>query len=191
MLIHDGEQRFLGDPEEAALGYYRLNFGGTRPVRDDREQPGAVPDVNVRLIDVWLEDEEGRRADNLEQGRPFSLNLVVEARRELSAPVFDFHCVNLDGEWVFAFSKALQGQAGEPQRVARGERLRLVAQLENPLLPGRYAIDCWISRNREEGDMAIHVLRLLDFFVYGTRPGAGNVSVNAEVEALLEHAGAG
>ena len=28
MLIHDGEQRFLGDPEEAALRYYRLNFAG-------------------------------------------------------------------------------------------------------------------------------------------------------------------
>jgi ABC-type polysaccharide/polyol phosphate transport system ATPase subunit len=26
MLIHDGEQRYLGDPEEAALRYYRLNF---------------------------------------------------------------------------------------------------------------------------------------------------------------------
>jgi hypothetical protein len=75
--------------------------------------------------------------------------------------------------------------------VGRGDRLRVVAQLDNPLLPGRYAIDCWISRNREEGDMAIHVLCLLDFFVYGTRPGPGNVSVNAEVEALLERAGAG
>ncbi len=27
MLIHDGEQRYLGDPEEAVLRYYRLNFG--------------------------------------------------------------------------------------------------------------------------------------------------------------------
>ena len=26
MLIHDGELRYLGDPEEAALRYYRLNF---------------------------------------------------------------------------------------------------------------------------------------------------------------------
>ena len=27
--------------------------------------------------------------------------------------------------------------------------------------------------------MAIHILRLLDFFVYGTRPGPGNVSARA------------
>ncbi len=28
MLIHDGELRYIGDPEEAALRYYRLNFAG-------------------------------------------------------------------------------------------------------------------------------------------------------------------
>src|SRR5207248_3327986 len=37
MLIHDGELRYVGDPEEAALRYYRLNFGraeaaGGRPL---------------------------------------------------------------------------------------------------------------------------------------------------------------
>ena len=28
MLIHDGEMTYLGDPEETALRYYRMNFGG-------------------------------------------------------------------------------------------------------------------------------------------------------------------
>src|SRR5215208_309625 len=28
MLLHDGELRYAGDPEEAALRYFRLNFGG-------------------------------------------------------------------------------------------------------------------------------------------------------------------
>ena len=42
MLIHDGEQRFLGDPEEAALGYYRLNFAGYRRPRPTRPT-GSVP----------------------------------------------------------------------------------------------------------------------------------------------------
>ena len=63
--------------------------------------------------------------------------------------------------------------------------VRLVARIENPLAPGRYALDCWISRDRDEGALAIHVLRLLDFVVYGTRPGAGNVSIDTEVEAVV------
>ena len=30
MLIHDGELRYIGDPEDAALRYYRLNFARRR-----------------------------------------------------------------------------------------------------------------------------------------------------------------
>jgi hypothetical protein len=75
---------------------------------------------------------------------------------------------------------------GEPGRLAAGQRVRIAAQVDNPLLPGRYSVDCWISRDRMQGDLALHVLRLLDFLVYGTELGPGNVSVRAEVEAVLE-----
>jgi hypothetical protein len=54
------------------------------------------------------------------------------------------------------------------------------------LLPGRYSIECWMSRKREQGDLALHVMRLLDFHVYGTKTGAGNIYTPVEVEATLE-----
>src|SRR3954453_23006818 len=66
MLIHDGDVRYLGDPEEAALRYYRLNFGGEAGAVGT--SPGAVPDVNVRVVDAWLEDARGARVENVEQG---------------------------------------------------------------------------------------------------------------------------
>src|SRR5205807_10115191 len=43
MLIHDGELLYLGDPEEAALRYYRLNFAHG----EAKAAAGGVPDVNV------------------------------------------------------------------------------------------------------------------------------------------------
>jgi ABC-2 type transport system ATP-binding protein len=185
MLLHDGELRYLGDPEEAVLRYYRLNFGG--PERQNgAAREGSVPDVNVKLVDVWLEDEAGDRIENVEQGRPIRLNLVVEARHELARPVFNFHFLNESGVWVFGISKAVPDGDGEPGRLAAGQRVRIAAQVDNPLLPGRYSVDCWISRDRMQGDLALHVLRLLDFLVYGTELGPGNVSVRAEVEAVLE-----
>jgi hypothetical protein len=67
-----------------------------------------------------------------------------------------------------------------------GERVRIAGTIDNPLLPGRYLVNCWISRNRAQGDLALHVVRLLDFVVFGTRPGPGSVSVNADVDAALE-----
>ena len=100
--------------------------------------------------------------------------------------MFNFHCLNQEGHWVFAFSSELEARRGEPRRVAEGELVRVVAEIENPLLPGRYSVECWISRRGEQGNVAIHMLRLLDFNVYGTRPAAGSVVLDADVEAVLD-----
>ena len=67
--------------------------------------------------------------------------------------------------------------------------MRVSGRVDNPLLPGRYQIRCWIFRNRTAGDLALHVLQLLDFMVFGTRPGPGSVSVEADVDAVLERSG--
>jgi len=180
MLIHDGELRHLGDPEETALRYYRLNFGGPEHANGG----GGVPDVNVRVADAWLENAHGERVENVEQGEAIGLGVVFEARHDLERPVFGFHFVNEDGVPVFGFNRTLP--EGQDERVAAGQRVRIAGTIENPLLPGRYFVSCLISRNRTQGDLAMHVVRLLDFVVYGTRPGPGSVSVDVDVEAVLE-----
>ena len=53
-------------------------------------------------------------------------------------------------------------------------------------MPGRYFVSCWISRNRAQGDLALHVIRPLDFVVFGTRPGPGSVSVREDVDVQIE-----
>jgi len=180
MLLHDGEQRYLGAAEEAALRYYRLNFGGG----GEWEAPqgaGGVPDVNVRPVEAWLEGPDGERVENVEQGEPFGLQAVFEARHELVAPTFGFHFADTDGTTLFGFNVMPVEES-----VAAGRRVRVRAEIESPLLPGRYFVTCWVSRNRTQGDLALHVVRLLDFVVYGTRPGPGSVAVRADVEATLE-----
>jgi energy-coupling factor transporter ATP-binding protein EcfA2 len=178
MVIHDGELAYLGATEEAALRYYRLNFahGEAAPV------PGGVPDVNARLLDAWFSDADGERIENIEQGDPIRMTVVLEARRDLHDPVFGFHFSAADGTRVFGFNRDLDGEAV----LRSGERVRITAEAGNPLLPGRYIVSCWVSRNRSQGDLALHILHLLDFVVYGTRPGPGTVSVDAQVTATVE-----
>jgi ABC-type polysaccharide/polyol phosphate transport system ATPase subunit len=183
MLIHDGDLRYIGDAEEAALRYYRLNFGGDR---DNGAGPGGVPDVNVRIVEASLRDELGEAVENVEQGEPIGLDVVFEARHELADPVFGFHFLNDNGETVFGFNRTLTVGEGQPNRMVAGQRVRIAGRIENPLLPGRYFVNCWIARNRAQGDLALHIVRLLDFVVYGTRPGPGSVSVRADVEAGLD-----
>jgi ABC-2 type transport system ATP-binding protein len=193
MLIHDGELTYIGDAEETALRYYRLNFHAapaelpTAPDGTPRAwPPPTLPDVNVRVIDAWLENGRGERVDTVEQGDPLALRAVFEARHALERPVFGFHFHDADGARIFGFNQTLDVDEPERDRIGAGQRVEIAGRIENRLLPGRYFVQCWISRNRTEGDLALHALRLLDFTVYGTRPGPGSVWVHADVEAVLE-----
>jgi ABC-type polysaccharide/polyol phosphate transport system ATPase subunit len=182
MLLEEGELKYLGDPEETALRYYRMNFGG----RGEHGAPQDVPDVNARLIDVWLENPAGERVENVEQGEPIGFNVIFEARHDLVNPVFGFHFQTADGNQVFGFTEHLDVAEGEPDVLREGQRVRLHGTIENRLLPGRYFVSAMISRNRSFGDLALHVLRLIDFVVYGTEPGAGTVSIETDIEATVE-----
>jgi ABC-2 type transport system ATP-binding protein len=185
MLIHDGELRYIGDPQETALRYYRVNFAGA----DDTHGPdpsGGVWDVNVKVVDAWLETAAGEPVGNVEQGEPIRLRIALEARRDLEAPVFGIHVVDALGATIFGFNRTLALEPGEPDRIPAGRRFRIGGTVENRLVPGRYFVHCYVARNRTHGDYALHLVRLLDFVVYGTQPGPGSVTVQADVEASVD-----
>jgi ABC-type polysaccharide/polyol phosphate transport system ATPase subunit len=180
MLLHDAEVQYAGDPEEAALRYFRLNFAGEGEglPRED----GGVPDVHVRVLDAHLSDPSGARVEHVEQGVPFGLHVTVEARRELVDPVFGLHFLNGDGQTVFGMNLTLPEGV---DRLQSGQRATLSGTIDNVLLPGRFSVRTWISRNRAQGDLALHALRLLDFTVFGTQPGPGDVAVRADMQVRV------
>jgi ABC-2 type transport system ATP-binding protein len=179
MLIHDGEQKFLGEPEETTLRYYRLNFSGTP------ERPEGIEN-EARLLDVWLEDEHGARLEDVAQGQRFRFNLLLEAARELPSPSFAFELLNVDDVAVSGFRTQLERSDGSPKPMRAGERLRVSAELDNRLVPGRYAVIGSIARSRNQGDMVLHDVRLTDFVVKGSDPMPGMVFVQAKVRATVE-----
>jgi ABC-2 type transport system ATP-binding protein len=179
MLIEDGEVAYLGDPHETAVRYFRVNFARAH-ASPDPDPSGGVWDVNVTPVDAWLENGAGERIESLEQGEPIGLRIVVEARRELTAPVFGIHFVDARGNTIFGFNRSLTGEGGV---VPAGGRVRIAGTVENRLLPGRYFVQCFVARSRDQGDVALHQLRLFDFVVYGTPTGKGVVIMDADVEA--------
>jgi ABC-2 type transport system ATP-binding protein len=181
LVLDHGELSYIGDPETAAIRYYELNFGGD-PTKD--REDNAIPDFHARVIHARLQNEAGEPVDSVEQGAPIALDVLVEARRELVAPRFIIHVANADGVLVFGFTTRLSGSV--PGLVAAGERVRLSGRIENSLVPGSYAIGCWVRRKREDGEEAVQGLRLFDFVVHGTTSSEGVVSVEADVEAVPE-----
>jgi ABC-2 type transport system ATP-binding protein len=189
MLMDNGRIEFIGDPAETAMRYYRLNFagGGGQGRQNGAAERAALPDINAGVVHARLEDEAGEPIENIEQGTPMHLDVLIEARRELVAPTFVIQVMNEDSIVVFGLSRTLDERNN---RIAAGEGVRLAGQIENSLVPGRYFIDCWVRRDRHQGDMALQGLRLLEFVVYGTAPRQGLVSVRADFEAVPERGSA-
>lgn len=182
MLIHDAEIQYIGDTEETALRYYRLNFGGDV---DEVRTPGTLPDVHVRVLDVWLEDSSGARIQNIEQHEPFHFKCLIEARRTLEKPVFSFQFVDSEGAQISGFTKSLDLPDDAPDQLLPGEQVLIGGEVENRFLPGRYHVSAWFFRNRTSGDLALHTLRLLEFTVYGTEPGPGSIRLREDIHAVI------
>jgi ABC-2 type transport system ATP-binding protein len=181
MLVHDGELRYLGDPVDAAMEYYRLNFAGT--LSEESKPPAdrkPVLELNARVVHARLLDADGHPIENVEQGQPLVFDALLEAARELVDAMFVFLLQNADGVVISSFTRTLTGV------VPAGGRVRLSGQIENPLVPGRYYLDCWIRRDREAGDMGVQSLRLLHMVVYGTAARHGIVNLRADIEASAE-----
>jgi hypothetical protein len=183
MLLHDGEMRYLGDPEEVGQRYMRLNFGGAAGAASVSEAD-AFPEQDARIVDGWFENAAGERIDNVEFGEPMRLSVVIEAQRELNGPVFGIHCNTIDGVHVFGFIRWLKVDEGEPDRLSAGQRVKITGTIENPLAPGRYRISCFVGRNHNPGNIALIAPRFLDFVVFGTTIVPGMVTVEGDIEAV-------
>jgi hypothetical protein len=182
VLIHDGEIRHIGAPEDTAMEYYRLNFSGPTADGEEHAPPADAyeRDVNARVVRARLLDEAGQTTESLEQGRPIVLDAVFEAARDLTEPMFGLMLMNEEGVAVTGRTWTLD----DP--ISTGRRVRLQGELENPLVPGRYYLDCWVRRDRADGALGVQAIRMLNFLVYGTAERLGLVSLNTDLRPEVE-----
>jgi ABC-2 type transport system ATP-binding protein len=179
MLLHEGELKYIGPPEDTALRYYRLNFAEPNTPGKPAEET-AVLDVNVRVLDATLRNASGQATESVEQDRPIDVDVVIEAARALEQLTFVFHIVSEDGVVVTMFTCTLD------RFIPAGGKVRLAGKVENRLVAGRYYLDCWTREDQQQSVLAIQALRLLRFIVYGTAPRHGVVTLRSDIEASLE-----
>jgi len=181
MTIDEGRITFIGDPDEAARDYLRLNFETAQLTRAGGD--GAVPDSHARIIDAWLEDEHGERLASLEVEQPIRFNVVLEAFDDWIESKLGVTVYTVGGVQVLGMERPL----GKHWVVAKGDRVRFAGCLDNPLAPGSYVLQCTVSRRRSED--AVRAVQALDgfgFIVYGTDAVPGVVSAHGETWAVHE-----
>jgi ABC-2 type transport system ATP-binding protein len=181
MLIDDGHIRQIGDPAETGREYLKLNFERGVETGDPTGEAGAD---GARLIDCWLEDAAGARTTTVEHGEEIRLRAEVEVEREATGVGVGFVLANADGLGLFEFGTPAQTEEGSDV-IPGGTRLLIKADLENPLAPGRHFVHCGVQSTRG-GGIYTYVHNALDFVVFGTVGTKGLVSIEHQIEAVVE-----
>ena len=183
MVLHDGELQYIGEPEDAALRYFRLNFAGpSQPTtaKPSRARPSRWRrrTINGRVVHARLLDEGGvPDRERSSRGLRSCWTSCSRPRGSSIEPVFVLHVLNADGVVVFGFSRiarraARRGPAGAARRRDR-EPARARAATRST------AGSAGIARR---GTWSVQGLRLIHFVVYGTAPRHGMVSLRNTVE---------
>ena len=180
MLLHDGELRFIGEPEDAAVAYYRVNFATGEIGRPGPKGREKLIDVMVRVSGAALRGPANESVETLAEGEPILLDVGLDAARPLTNPIFTFHVRDDTGQTVFELARRLEAEV-EP-----GRRITFAGPVENRLLPGAYTLDLYIGEDLGGPSVSLQGLRLLHFSVAGTTEAQGVVSAHSDVEAVLE-----
>jgi ABC-type polysaccharide/polyol phosphate transport system ATPase subunit len=182
MLLDGGDIVAIGDPDEIAHRYLRLNFA--KPTGAAEEAHPVAPDgAEILLVDAWLECD-GERTTNVEQGRELELHAVFEAPTDIEGPSFGFIVTNADGVEIGGFGVGLDpaSETGPGDVMPAGGQVHVRAKLANRFTPGRYAVQAWSHRNHSFAEPLLALPRAVDFVVFGTDATVGLLEIVEEKE---------
>ena len=176
MLLDQGKVVELGDPGDVARRYLRLNFEqGLEPAKGDADD---LQGAGASLLDAWLEDADGNRVTNTEQGRPVRLCSRIEARRSLPDPQFSMAIVNEEDVYVHEFVTSL-ADSGDASGLEPGQQVTVSVDVDLRLTPGRYFLHQGVAAvrdSRDPGDVVLWATHVLSFLVFGDRESVGLVT---------------
>jgi ABC-2 type transport system ATP-binding protein len=178
LLLERGSMVHIGDTAEVADRYLELNFSRQPELPEGVD--GLQGDGDARVLEVWLEDEEGRRLSAAPQGARITLRALVQFHIDVEDPEAGVHIHNEDQKAVMIAATWLQYP--HSGRFASGERVIFSFTFQNVLAPGRYSPVIVLGHR---GSVVLNVSdrfeRGFTFPVTATAPMGGIVDVPTEV----------
>ena len=130
MLLDQGDIVAIGDPDEVARRYLRLNFAEPRGAGGD-EHPVVPEGVEIVLLDAWLESEASGRPTS-SRARSSSFTPCSRRRPTIEGPSFGFVITNADGVEIGGFARRLS-RTSSGDSIAAGGEVHVRAQARQPL----------------------------------------------------------
>lgn len=136
----------------------------------------AIANPFARITDAWLATPDGERAEVLPEAAPIEVRATIEVEQDLPDGTFHFRILARDGRPLFASDPV--PLAPDEAVLRAGEKLDVVARVENRLPPARYLIVGDLSRSG--GGQPIGPTKVARFEIAGER-GDGAVRLEHDV----------
>jgi ABC-type polysaccharide/polyol phosphate transport system ATPase subunit len=149
LLIERGHAVMLGEPDKVADRYLAVNFGHSAALEAEAaaashgpEQAMAETDVprfgdaKARIVDVWLEDDDGNRVSSVAREQVASIRALVEFRDSVNDPVVELAVEN--DEHVPIIVASTSERTEHTGRFKPGDRSVFLFNFGNLMAPGRY-----------------------------------------------------
>jgi ABC-type polysaccharide/polyol phosphate transport system ATPase subunit len=189
MLLDGGDLITIGDPREVSRRYEELNMA--RYGRSDGPAIAHAGDGSAAIVDCWLEDETGERAEQIPHGRPTRIRMEVEWRVTAEGPNFGFMISDERGRGVLAL--ASESTIRDTGTFKAGENVTVDVALDCLLAGGSYSVSPEVRHGTAERRLMDHRENAASFEVVGMAPSGGIVELPHEMSfsrsAAVERAG--
>lgn len=179
LLLERGEVVVIGKPDEGVADrYMELNFAGETSVGTGSVDRAG--DGSARVVEAWMEDENGIKQGALPQGRPCTFKAVVHFDESLEDPSFAVAFVNAQHENVFVATSATEFE--RTGQFTTGETVTFSVSFENALAPGRYRLSTLIARPGGGNAIVDRWENIVSVVVTGARPAGGIVDLAHDLQ---------
>jgi len=203
LVLDRGELVYIGDPDEAARHYLRINFqregsdapelstDGAPPHGSSTETAGgeiAVLRSHASLVRAWLE-RNGEVQRNLELGDPIDARVVLRIETPIHDPMFGFQLFSDNGTLLLQTPRWRLPQDAPNQNsvtLTPGTHVTLALRAPNVLAPGRYRLAAWIAEELGRHEVAVQAIPALSFVVFGIAPTGPLLHLDCSYSATVD-----
>jgi len=149
LLLERGHAVMLGEPDKVADRYLAVNFDHSAAIEAELaaasvglEEATAETEVRsfgdgkARIVEVWLEDDDGNRVNSVAREQVASVRALVEFNDDVADPVVELAVEN--GEHVPIIVASTSERTEHTGRFRQGDRAIFLFNFGNLMAPGRY-----------------------------------------------------
>jgi ABC-type polysaccharide/polyol phosphate transport system ATPase subunit len=177
MLLERGSMVHLGEPKDVADRYLEINFGRDPDAIGAEGVHGG--DGDAKVVEVWVEDELGRRLPAIPQGQRITLRALVHFMVDVEDPQATVYVHNEEQKAVLVAPTWLQYERSG--NFKRDERVLFSFTFDNVLAPGRYSPVVNLAHRGSGLDVMDRYERAFSFLVTGTAARGGIVDLPIDV----------